>query len=82
MKRNHRKAFTELKKMGCPVFVGVDNKESFFISAEDNEHDIWADYHMYAYGEFGVKQSVCDKLREHGLYAEWINPGLVSVNDI
>lgn len=58
MKRNARKAFTALKRMGCPVFEnkpGVDGYgEHFFISAEDNGGDahidatediLWADYY-------------------------------------
>jgi len=80
MKRNYRKAFTELKKMGCPVIEGGwDREDGFIISAEMNEHDIWADYYEQGYGHFGVKQEVCDVLGKHDLFAEWINPGVVGV---
>jgi hypothetical protein len=84
MKRNYRKAFTALKKMGCPVIEGDDygNMNKFRISAEDNETDIWADYNNQAYGLFGVKQEVCDVLDNNGLYAEWINPGVLAVIEV
>ena len=85
MKRNHRKAFTALKKIGCPLYEGGyndDKNESFRISAEHNETEQWAEYYDFGYGEFGVKQEVCDILRSHGLYPEWINPGVLAVCDI
>ena len=83
MKRNYRKAYVELKKMGCPVLEGgYYNTDTFRISAEDNVTDTWADYYAHNYGEFGVKQEVCDVLRKHGLYAEWINPGVLAVHNI
>lgn len=82
MKRNHRKAFTALKKIGCPVIEGGwDSGDGFIISAEQNETDTWAEYYDWAYGEFGVKQEVCDILRANGLHTEWINPGVVGVYD-
>jgi len=80
MKRNIRKAYTELKNMGCPVILGGDNGEdSFRISAEMNESSVWADYWHQEYGLFGVKQEVCDVLDKNNLFAEWINPGVVAV---
>ena len=39
MKRNYRKAYTVLKKMGVPVIEGGDRGEDTFrISAENNTH--------------------------------------------
>ena len=83
MKRNYRKAYTALKKMGVPVIEGGWNgDDKFSISAEMNEHDTWADYYAMDYGVFGVKQSICDVLDKHGLFAEWINPGVVGVCEV
>ena len=83
MKLNYRKAFTALKKMGCPVLEGGDRGEDTFrISAEDNETDICADYNNQAYGLFGVKQEVFNVLDDNGLYAEWINPGVLAVIEV
>jgi hypothetical protein len=83
MKRNERTAFNALKKMGCPVFApeGCDYG-AFIISAEDNSTDLWADYYQFAYGEFGVKQEVCDLLRKNKLFCEWVNPGMLGVYQI
>ena len=30
---------------------------------------------------FGIRQDVHDILRKHGLYAEWINPGMCGIYD-
>ena len=79
MKRNERNLFNALKAMGAPVIERPegDGDGPFVLSAEDNYDFIWADYYMDDYGEFGVATVVCDKAREHGMFPEWINPGIV-----
>jgi len=84
MKRNYRNAYNELLKMQCPVIEGGDRGEDTFrISAEQNCEDsactVWADYYNMASGLFGVHKNITTVLDKHGLYAEWINPGVLSV---
>ena len=83
MKRNYKKAYTKLLKMGCPVLLGDDhgNERFFRISAEDNDDIIWADYYQMDLGDWGVNQIVVDVLSQNGLYAEWINPGVLGVHE-
>ena len=83
MKRNYKKAYTKLLKMGCPVLLGDDygNERFFRISAEDNDDTVWADYYQMDLGEWGVNQTVVDVLSQNGLYAEWINPGVLGVHE-
>ena len=85
MKNNYRKAFTALKKIGAPVIKGGYNGEDTFrISGEDNVDEIWADYYEESTGSsdnflFGVNNRINDILDDQGLYAEWINPGVLGV---
>jgi|TARA_B110000858_G_C17790217_1_gene469489 hypothetical protein len=85
MKRNYRTAFNILEKMGCPVIEGGDNGEDTFrISAEDNCSETWADYYMMTDGDgtgfmMGVSNKINDVLDASGLFAEWINPGVLGV---
>ena len=87
MKNNYRKAFTALKKIGAPVIEGGDNGEDTFrISGEDNVDEIWADYYEEFTSSsenflFGVNNKINDILDKQGLYAEWINPGVLSVQE-
>tara|TARA_R110002124_G_scaffold55927_2_gene158314 strand:- start:10644 stop:10898 length:255 start_codon:yes stop_codon:yes gene_type:complete len=83
MKRNYKKAYTKLVKMGCPVLLGDDygNERFFRISAEDNDDTVWADYYQMDFGDWGVNQIVVDVLSQNGLYAEWINPGVLGVHE-
>lgn len=83
MQRNYKKAFTALKKLGVPVIVGDDyGDERFFrISGEDNYDILWADYYQMDFGLFGVNQVVVDILDKNGLFAEWINPGVLGVHE-
>ena len=80
MDTRYRKAFNALKKMGVPVYVREDMDGRFQISAECAESERWVSY--YACPEswvFGVHPKLDHTLREHGLFAEWINPGELGV---
>ncbi len=81
MKQNERKAFNKLAAMGCPVIERPvnDPEAPFVISGENNDDRIWACYYAMEYGEFGIALDVCTVLRENGLFAEWINPGIAGV---
>lgn len=86
MTKNHRTAFDRLKKLGCPVFERADDSRTFFISAESNGVDgnLWADYYdgpsmLSVYDEFGVDKRINAILEPLGLFAEWQNPGCLSV---
>ena len=93
MKRNARKAFTELKKKNAKVFEnGADYGAHFIISAEDNYPVPVADYYNEVLREYvdetgkiqnagSIATFVNDILAKNGLYAEWINPGMVGVYD-
>jgi len=83
MQRNYKKAFTALKKIGAPVIVGDDYGDDryFKISAEDNDTVVWADYYNMGMGLFGVNQDIVDILDANGLFAEWINPGIIGVHE-
>jgi len=86
MKRNFRKAFNELKKIGAPVYEGGWNSDDTFrISGEENYDEIWADYYdefCSSDYEFGVSPKINNILAKHGLYAEWCNPGVLDVCEI
>ncbi len=85
MKRNLRTAYTALNKIGVPTIEGgYYGEDSFRISAEDNEHYTWADYYMMTDGDstgyiLGVSNRINNILDANGLYAEWINPGVLAV---
>ena len=83
MQRNYKKAFTALKNLGAPVIVGDDygDDKFFCISAEYNDDVVWADYYQMDMGLFGVNQVVVDILDANGLFAEWINPGVLGVHE-
>lgn len=85
MKANFKKAFNELQRMGAPVYEGGWNGEDTFrISGEDNydadkNFYLWADYYAMDYGDFGVNPEITKVLDKFGLFAEWVNPGVLSV---
>lgn len=84
MKKNMRYAYNALKKIGAPV---IDHgEENFYISAENNVTEIWADYYMMGMGntfvdDFGVNKRVNRILDRYGLFAEWQNPGCLAVHE-
>jgi len=87
LKRNERKAFNELKKLGAPVIERPDGDQdgAFVSSGEENYDVIWAQYWRNGEGElddFGVNKKINAILAANGLFAEWINPGFVGVNEI
>lgn len=80
MKANFRRAFDALKKMGVPVYEHADDRGNFSISSEDAGSDHWVDYYSQSPDwVFGVHPDVDATLSRHGLYAEWVNPGRLSV---
>jgi len=87
MKQNYRTAYNALKKMGAPVILGgYDGQDTFRISAEDNVTQVWADYYEMSDGcdagfEMGVSNKINTVLEANGLFAEWINPGVLGVWD-
>ena len=85
MQRNYRAAFNQLRAIGAPVIEGGYNGENTFrISAEDNCSETWANYYMMTDGDstgfdMGVSNRINGILDANGLFAEWINPGLLGV---
>lgn len=85
MQRNYRTAYNALKKLGAPVILGgYDGEDTFRISAEDNSDYVWADYYQMTDGdgtgyEMGVSDRINNILSASGLFAEWINPGVLGV---
>ena len=75
MKQNARRAFNELKKIGCPVFTRGDI-DYFAISAESNNSDLWLNYYGLQNCTFpGFANTLTLLLDRFGLYAEWETPG-------
>ena len=86
MKRNYRKAYNALKKMGVTVYEGeFHGGEGFHISGEDNYPVVWAEYYReFGTGldEFGVNPKINDVLQSNGLFAEWDNTGVLGVAEL
>ena len=80
MQKNFTKAFNELKKLGCPVFNRSDYADGFFISAEDETSYLWADwYNTYSWDGERTNPKIAEVLAKYKLFAEWENPGCLSV---
>ena len=80
MNDQYELAFNELKAIGAPVFTNEDNNGNFSISAEQNDSEVWADYYSEdSQACFGVSSRIDHILNKHGLLAEWVNPGYLSV---
>lgn len=80
MKRTYIKAFNALKKMGVHVYEHVDDNGNFSISSEEAGSDQWVSYYcMDPSWIFGVHPTLVKTLSRFGLYAEWVNPGRLSV---
>jgi hypothetical protein len=88
MDRNFREAFAQLEKMGVPVIEGGDDGDegTFRISGEDNHNGtVWADYWEEFCDDswaFGVNPEIEKVLSSHGLFCEWINPGVLGVYSV
>ncbi|MCP4127359.1 MAG: hypothetical protein GY753_09885 [Gammaproteobacteria bacterium] len=95
MNANAKKAFNELRKIGAPA-LDSDWGGHFPISAEPYGHDDgfykgakdcdpngmdWANYYNQGYGLFGVSPYITEILDKYGLFAEWVNPGVLAVYD-
>ena len=82
MKRQYTKAFNTLKKLGCPVYEHADDNGNFSISTESTTEELWADYYdawAIPGWNFGVNPKIDNILKKSGLFAEWVNPGRLSV---
>lgn len=80
MKRKFAWAFDQLERMGVPVYVHVDDKGNFSINAEDPKADGWVSYHNApVHWDFGVCPEINQILRKQDLFAEWVNPGRLSI---
>jgi len=82
MKRNMRTAYNRLKKLGCPVYIHVDdNDKRFSIDSEAPDAYLWADYWASGrrWGFETTNPKIDEILRPLGLFAEWCNPGRLAV---
>jgi hypothetical protein len=93
MNRNARNAYNALKKIGAPVLspdlgwgghfaisgelYGAD--DGFYEGAKnlDPDGNYWYDYYESYWGSPYIN----DILEKHGLFAEWINAGVLGVYD-
>jgi tRNA U34 5-methylaminomethyl-2-thiouridine-forming methyltransferase MnmC len=72
----------ELYEIGAPV---IEDYDGVYVSGEQNDKVIWADYCMMGEGEcdvlddFGVNHKINAVLEKHGFFAEWQNPGRLAV---
>lgn len=83
MKRKYRDAYNALKTLGVPLFERDDQPGRFFISAEHPESDNWCNYYSQRSDwVFGVHPAVEAVLDQHGLFAEWENPGCLVVCEV
>ena len=81
MKRKYIKAYNLLKKMGVPVYEHCEDNGNFSISGEEPESYKWINYYP-EYSQWGGENTnpVMDAaLQKFGLFAEWQNPGRMSI---
>lgn len=80
MKKQFRLAFNALKKIGAPVCEDdwYGNTDNFRISAECNDDAWWADYWAGCY----IDPRIEAILKKYGLYAEWVNAGVLNVYEV
>ncbi len=64
MNSNHIVAYTELKSLGCPVYVHTEDCENFSIESGE-----WIDYWMN-----WEDNRLHGILAKNGLFFEWVNP--------
>ena len=93
MNANAKRAYEALKKIGAPVlspdlgwgghfaisgeYYGRD--DGFYEGSKDFDPDgnLWFDYYENYWGSDHIN----DILKKHGLFAEWINAGVLGVYD-
>ena len=83
----------QLKKKYSRIGIMVDgngwipkSEDAFAVSAENGTLDsrgydmfnYWTE--NYEYYEFGISTELVEFLTKHGWYAQWVNPGIVSIN--
>jgi len=79
MKRHAKKAFTELKNLGCPVKEWHDDSRGhFWIDAEEPEANEWLDYWN---DDFSGSEKLVEILEKNDLYFEWENSAIANVYD-
>lgn len=95
MKRNERKAFNALQKMGVPVYDRGEGNAAFTVSTEDyydfggnqvragdcyrDEVREYCDLNGNIINMWGIQQHIHDILNANGLYTEWWNGGMFGV---
>mgnify|MGYP000674079062 CR=1 FL=1 len=82
MKSNARKAFNELKKLGCPVedYWYDDSRGHFWINGEHEDAGEWLDY--WSMELMMGSDQLNDILNSNGLYWEWENSAVGCVHDL
>jgi hypothetical protein len=81
MKRHARKAFNQLKKLGCPVKEWHDDSRGhFWIDGEEPGADEWLDY--WSMDLMMGSDLLNTVLGEHGLYWSWENSVSGHIYDI
>ena len=78
MKKQYVTAVNMLKNVGCPVYVHADDKGNFSIDCEVEAADEWASYYS-PMGYAWIAERLDSYLQGRGLFAEWVNPGRISV---
>lgn len=95
MRAHARRAFNALTKINAPIYDREEHGAHFILGGELRTADdsYFADYYQHDIREkldpetgkilnaFGVRQDVIDILDAEGLFAEWINPGMMGVYD-
>lgn len=91
MKRNARKAFNAIRRLGAAVYDRSEHSAEFILGAErlrDNDPK-YADSYQEEIRErvedgkvinaMGIDERINRILRNNGLHAEWINPAMVGI---
>jgi hypothetical protein len=80
MRQIYRSAFDALKKAGVPVYEHADDDGNFSINAESAQAQDWVSYYSELVDwDLGMNPKLLQILDHHRMYAEWVNPGRLSV---
>ena len=82
MNKTQQKVVTDLEALGLKLIEWAKMQNEIRISAEEFYDDIVLDYYdgyMLENHPFGIDAKIHAILDEHGMHAEWINPGEVGV---